>query len=115
MCVSGDVIEDEIACRRWDGIGSRGQVVAWLERMSFVTSSSESAEKVENDCVLVGAVCLSIGEVKCELMAAILSSKNVAKSLAVKSDEAAGGGGQRRDVNVLNSMRELVELLILSL
>ncbi len=40
--------------------------------------------------------------------------KNVAKSSAVRVDEGGGGGGQRREENVLKSMRELGELLILS-
>ncbi len=40
----------------------------------------------------------------------ILLMKNVAKSSAVIVDE----GGQRREENVLKSMRELGELLILS-
>ncbi len=39
--------------------------------------------------------------------------KNVAKSLVVRVDEGGGGGGQRREENVLKSMRELGELLIL--
>ncbi len=40
--------------------------------------------------------------------------KNVAKSSAVRADEGGVGGGQRREENVLKSMRELGELLILS-
>ncbi len=39
--------------------------------------------------------------------------KNVAKSSAVRVDEGGGGGGQRSEENVLKSMRELDELLIL--
>ncbi len=42
----------------------------------------------------------------------ILLMKNVAKSSAVRVDE--GGGGQRREKNVLKSMQESEELLILS-
>ncbi len=42
-----------------------------------------------------------------------LLMKNVAKSLAVRVDEGGGGGGQRREENVLKSMQELDELLIL--
>ncbi len=38
--------------------------------------------------------------------------KNVAKSSAVRVEEGRGGGGQRREENVLKSMRELDELLI---
>ncbi len=44
----------------------------------------------------------------------IVLMKNVAKSSAVRFDEGGGGGGQRREKNVLKSMRELGELLILS-
>ncbi len=40
--------------------------------------------------------------------------KNVAKSSAVRVDEGGGGGGEKREHNVLKSMRELGELLILS-
>ncbi len=41
----------------------------------------------------------------------ILLMKNVPKSSAVRVDE---GGGQRREENVLKSLRELGELFILS-
>ncbi len=44
----------------------------------------------------------------------ILLMKNVTKLSAVRVDEGGGGGGQRREANVLKSMRELGELLILS-
>ncbi len=44
----------------------------------------------------------------------IVLMKNVVKSSAVRVDEGGGGGGQRREENVLKSMRELGELLILS-
>ncbi len=40
--------------------------------------------------------------------------KNVTKSSAVRVDYGGGGGGQRREENVLKSIRELGELLILS-
>ncbi len=49
----------------------------------------------------------------CALMVLILLMKNVAKLSAVRVDEGGGGGGQRREENVLKSMRELDELLIL--
>ncbi len=42
MWVSAGTTAGEIAWRRWDGIGSSGQVVGWLERMSLETSASES-------------------------------------------------------------------------
>ncbi len=41
--------------------------------------------------------------------------KNVPKSSAVRVDERGRGGGQRREENVLKSMREFGELLILGL
>ncbi len=40
--------------------------------------------------------------------------KNVAKLSAVRVDEGGVGEGQMREENVLKSMRELGELLILS-
>ncbi len=39
MCVSAERSKGEIACRRCEGIGSRGHVVGWLER-SLDTSAS---------------------------------------------------------------------------
>ncbi len=42
MWVSAGTTAGEIAWRRWDGIGSSGQVVGWLERMSLEISASES-------------------------------------------------------------------------
>ncbi len=38
MCVTEGLSAGEIACRRCEGIGSRGQVVGWLERISLETS-----------------------------------------------------------------------------
>ncbi len=37
MCVSAGKGEGEIAWRRYEGIGSRGHVVGWLERRSLNT------------------------------------------------------------------------------
>ncbi len=45
MWMSADTTAGETAWRRWDGIGSSGQVVEWLERMSLETSASNSEEK----------------------------------------------------------------------
>ncbi len=82
--------------------------------MSLETSSSESEEKDVNECMFAGKMCLTdCGEENCALMVLILLMKNVAKSLAVRVDEGGGGGGQRREENVLKSMQELDELLIL--
>ncbi len=80
--------------------------------MSLETSASESEEKDVNECMFAGKMCLTVcGVENCAVMFVILLMKNVAKSSAVRVDE---GGGQRREENVLKSMRELVELLILS-
>ncbi len=82
--------------------------------LSFETSASESEEKDVNECMFAGKMCLTdCGVENCALMVLILLMKNVAKSSAVRVDEAGGGGGQRRDENVLKSMQELDELLIL--
>ncbi len=80
--------------------------------MSLETSASESEEKDVNECMFAGKMCLTdCGVEICALMALILLMKNVAKSSAVRVDE--GGGGQRSEENVLKSMRESDELLIL--
>ncbi len=81
--------------------------------MSLETSASESEEKDVNECMFAGKMCLTVcGVENCAVRFVILLMRNVAKSSAVRADE--GGGGQRREDNVLKSMRELVELLILS-
>lgn len=54
MCVSAGRSVGEMACRRCEGIGSRGQVVGWLERRSLDTSASVSVEKEERRCLAVG-------------------------------------------------------------
>ncbi len=78
------------------------------------TSASESEEKDVNKCLFAGKMCLTdCGVENCTLMVLILLIKNVAKSSAVRVDEGGGGGGQRSEENVLKSMRELDELLIL--
>ncbi len=45
MCVSAVKSVGEIAWRRCVGIGSRGQVVGWLERSSLDTSASVRGQK----------------------------------------------------------------------
>ncbi len=45
MCVSAGKSVGEIAWRRWEGIGSRGHVVGWLERRSLDTSTSVRGQK----------------------------------------------------------------------
>ncbi len=82
--------------------------------MSLETSASESEEKDVNECMFAGKMCLTdCGVENCAVMVLILFMKNVAKSSAVRVDEAGGGGGQRKEENVLKRMRELDELLIL--
>lgn len=49
----------EKACRRCEGIGSRGQVLGWLERISLETSSSVRGEKMIS---CVGVFCEFLGE-----------------------------------------------------
>ncbi len=64
--------------------------------------------------MFAGKMCLTdFGVENCALMVLILLMKNVAKSLTIRVDEGGGGGGQRREENVLKSMRELDELIIL--
>ncbi len=51
MHVSECISAGEIACRRCEGIGSRGQVVGWLECIisdisSFVREEKEGREKM---------------------------------------------------------------------
>ncbi len=83
--------------------------------MSLETSASESGEKYVNEFMFAGKMCLTdCGVEYCAVRFLILLMKNVAKSSAVRVDEGGGGGGQRREENVLKSMRELGELLILS-
>ncbi len=83
--------------------------------MSLETSASESEEKDLNECMFAGKMCLTVcGVENCAVRFNILLMKNVPKSSAVRVDEGGGGGGQRRKENVLKSMRELGELLILS-
>ncbi len=45
MCVSAGRSAGEIAWRRCEGIGSRGDVVGWLERRSLDTSASVKGQK----------------------------------------------------------------------
>ncbi len=59
MCVSAGKGEGEIAWRRYEGIGSRGHVVGWLERRSLNTSASVRGQKEKRRVVLVDVVGLS--------------------------------------------------------
>ncbi len=83
--------------------------------MSLEISASESGEKYVNKFMFAGKMCLiDCGVENCAVRFVILLMKNVPKSSTVRVDEGGGGGGQRREENVLKSMRELGELLILS-
>ncbi len=83
--------------------------------MSLETSASESGEKYVNEFMFAGKMCLTdCGVEICAVRFVILLMKNMVKSSAVRVDEGGRGGGQRREENVLKSMRELGELLILS-
>ena len=82
--------------------------------MSLETSASESEEKDVNECMFAAEMCLmDYGVENCALMFLILLMKNMAKSSAIRDVAGGGGGGQRSEENVLKSMRELDELLIL--
>ncbi len=81
--------------------------------MSLETSASENGEKYVNEFMFAGKMCLTDCVVEnCPVRFVILLMKNVPKSSAVRVDEGGRGGGQRREENVLKSMRELGELLI---
>ncbi len=74
--------------------------------MRLETSASESGEKDVNECMFAGKMCLTVcGVENCAVRFVILLMKNVAKSSAVRVDEGGVGGGQRREENVLKSMR----------
>ncbi len=65
--------------------------------------------------MFAGKMCFTdCGVDNCAMRFVILLMKNVTKSSAVRVDYGGGGGGQRREENVLKSIRELGELLILS-
>ncbi len=59
MCVSVGKSEVEIAWRRCEGIGSRGNVVGWLERRRLDTSASVRGQKVKRGVLVIDVVGLS--------------------------------------------------------
>ncbi len=87
MCVSAGKSEGEIAWRRCEGIGSRGHVVGWLERISLDTSASVRGQKVKRGFLSVDVVGLSsclCGAENWQLIDLVLFVKKDAKSSAVK-------------------------------
>ncbi len=85
-----------------------------IRKDELETSASESGEKDVNECMFAGKMCLTdCGVENCALMVLILLMKNMAMSSAVRVDEGGEGGGQRSEENILKSMQELDELLIL--
>ncbi len=100
MCVSAGKSVGEIAWRRWEGIGSRGHVVGWLERRSLDTSASVRGQKEKMGVWAVDVVgwrsCVCGGENWLPIVL-VLSVKKVAKSSAVIEVVGGGGGGQRRE------------------
>ncbi len=59
MCVSAGKSEGEIAWRRCEGIGSRWNVVGWLERRSLDTSASVRGQKAKRGVLSVDVFGLS--------------------------------------------------------
>ncbi len=116
MCVSAGKSEGEIAWRRCEGIGSRGHVVGWLERRSLDTYASVRGQKAKREVLAIDVV----GLISCMcwaenwlLIELVLFVKKVAKSSAIKEAVRGGGGGQRRELNVLKRLHVSDALLIL--
>ncbi len=103
MCVSAGKSEGEIAWRRYEGIGSRGHVVWWLERRCLDTSASVRGQKAKRGVLAIDVVGLSFcmcGAENWLLIELVLFVKKVAKSSSVNEVVGGGGGGQRRELNV---------------
>ncbi len=115
MWVSAGITAGQMAWRRWDGVGSSGQVVGWLKIMSSEISASESEEKDVNECMFAGKMCLTDPAVENYALMVWHNlnfiNKNVAKSSTVRVDQE--GGERRREENVLKCMQKLDELLFL--
>ncbi len=66
MCVSAGKSVGEIAWRKFEGIGSKGHVVGWLERRSLDTSVSVRGQKENMGVLAVDVVgwrsCVCRGE-----------------------------------------------------
>ncbi len=116
MCVSAGKSEGEIAWRRYEGIGSRGHVVWWLERRCLDTSASVRGQKAKRGVLAIDVVGLSFcmcGAENWLLIELVLFVKKVAKSSSVNEVVGGGGGGQRRELNVLKKLRVSDVLFIL--
>ncbi len=95
MWVSAGMTEEEMAWRRWVGIGSSGQVVKGGER----------------ECVFViMKLSLVCGVKNWSLMALVLFVKKIAKSSVVRVDEGGGGGEQRR--YIFERVRTVVNFVV---
>ncbi len=94
MWVSAGMTEEEMAWRRWVGIGSSGQVVKGGER----------------ECVFViMKLSLVCGVTNWSLMALVLFVKKIAKSSAVRVD--GGGGGEQRRY-IFERVRTVVNFVV---
>ncbi len=96
----------EVACSRCEGIGSRGQVVGWLERNSLDTSVTMRRKKEERTVLAMDVDGLSYCVWKWELTADGCSfvCKEIIKTI---SCYRGGGWGQRRELNVLKRLHEM--------
>ncbi len=86
MCVSAGTSEGEIAWRRYEGIGSRGHVVGWLERRSLDTSASVRGQMAKMGVLAIDVVGLRscmCGAENWLLIELVLFVKKMAKSSAV--------------------------------
>ncbi len=82
--------------------------------MNLETSASERGEKYVNEFMFAGKMCLTdCGVENCAVRFVVLLMKNVAKSSSVRVDEGRGGGGQRREENVLKSIRHMMRFQVL--
>lgn len=90
---------------RWDGIGSRGQVVRWDLERSLDSITSVMVEKLVKGQAPRGGVSRVCGgcRMKLSLILSILSVKRVAKSSAEMRMLGGGSRGQRMELKVLNS------------
>ncbi len=112
MCVSAGKSVGEIAWRRWEGIGSRGHVVGWLERRSLDTSGSVRGRKEKMGVWAVDVVgwrsCVCGGE-NWLLIVLVLSVKKGGK---VVSCYRSGGRWRRGTEERIKCSEEITDRLI---